>query len=653
MLRAALAIYIALFVQAIAALAESPPLDIRGPAGTAAFPGHVDALLDPDGVLTIAEVTQPEIAAQFAPLTTADVNFGYTPAAIWLRFSVTNLADDTGSWRILFSQNFMQWFAVYVLRDDGAVEVVTDMNPASVFADRPLETPTLAAPFDLAPGATATIFVRYASGGSSSLSWSIETPKSLNELEARTTAKNFIYYGMMIILIVIAAFAFLMSRRPVFIAYAGYAGCALLFIMHSDGNGFKFLWPEAAGFNAYASVTFGAGIIISGSLFSKLFLQTRRFHPVIDKVLGAIVLATLGMLAASAVLDNQPIKKMLVLLAFSAITTFVLAGLVAARKRFKQVRFYVIAWTGAVASSALMVGRHWLGIDIPASVQFDSMRIVMVTDAALMGLAIWDNFNQLRQARQSALQANLVQTAHNLELTRRLEDLEEQYDAAREIAEQKGRLYADTIHDLNQPLHALRLDLRRLARGSGKAAQGRARVEETLAYLERLVARQLQQAIEQEPDAEAEGAAPAIGIGETLAAIRDMFAADAAAKRIDLRLVSCTRSVPIEPLVVMRIVTNLVSNAIKYTEEGRILIGCRRHGAALRVEVHDTGSGMTAAEFAAATARGVRLDKTAALAAGHGLGLAITSSLARDHGYALSMLPRRSRGTSVALTLPG
>ncbi len=253
-----------------------------------------------------------------------------------------------------------------------------------------------------------------------------------------------------------------------------------------------------------------------------------------------------------------------------------------------------------------MVGRHWLGIDIPASVQFDSMRIVMVTDAALMGLAIWDNFNQLRQARQSALQANLVQTAHNLELTRRLEDLEEQYDAAREIAEQKGRAYADTIHDLNQPLHALRLDLRRLARGSGMAAQGRARVEETLAYLERLVARQLQQAIEQEPAAAAEGDGPAIGIGETLAAIRDMFAADAAAKGIDLRLVSCTRSVPIEALVVMRIVTNLVSNAIKYTEEGRILIGCRLHGAALRVEVHDTDSGMTAAEFAAATARGVR-----------------------------------------------
>ncbi len=101
--------------------------------------------------------------------------------------------------------------------------------------------------------------------------------------------------------------------------------------MHSDENGFKFLWPEAAAFNAYASITFGAGIIISGSLFSKLFLRTRRFHPVIDKLLGAIILLTLGMLAASAFLDNQPIKKMLVLLAFAAIATFVLAGLVAAR----------------------------------------------------------------------------------------------------------------------------------------------------------------------------------------------------------------------------------------------------------------------------------------------------------------------------------
>ena len=147
-------------------------------------------------------------------------------------------------------------------------------------------------------------------------------------------------------------------------------------------------------FNSNASIVLGSGIILCGAVYAMLFLQTRRYHPLLDKSLGAVVLVTLGMLLASAFLngqENQQIKKVLVLVAFAAILLFVLSGLVAARTRFKQVRFYVIAWTGAVISSAIMTARHWPGIEISEEVQFNSMRIVMVLDAALMGLAIWDH----------------------------------------------------------------------------------------------------------------------------------------------------------------------------------------------------------------------------------------------------------------------
>ena len=61
---------------------------------------------------------------------------------------------------------------------------------------------------------------------------------------------------------------------------------------------------------------------------------------------------------------------------------------VAARTRFREVRFYVFAWCGAVIASAIMTARHWFGIDIPEDTQLDAMRVVMVFDAAFMGLAI-------------------------------------------------------------------------------------------------------------------------------------------------------------------------------------------------------------------------------------------------------------------------
>ena len=649
------AAYVLVLIQTIAGFAASPAITMSGPVGVDRFQGHVDYLLDPEWALDVEDVRRADVAARFAPVTRRSPDFGYTKSAIWLRFSVTNANPSVEEWRVLFQENFLQLFEVYLVREDGSTETLARLDGNSDFASRPIGSATLAVAFDLRRGASATVYVRYWSGGSSEIAWSIETEESLAALAAKTTAKNFVYYGMMLILIIIASFAFLMTRRPVFLAYAGYAGSALLFVMHADGNGFRFLWPGSPHFNTYASVALGSGIIVFGAVFAMLFLKTRRYHPVIDKLLAGVILITIGMLIASAFLDNQPIKKILVLVAFIAIVLFAVSGLAAARHRFKQVRFYVLAWTGAVASSAIMAGRHWLGIEISQEVQLDSMRIVMVSDAALMGLAIWDYFKQLHQARQSALQANLAKTIHNLELTRRLEDLEEQYAIACELADQKGRQFADAIHDLNQPLHALRLDLKRLARGRGADPRSRARIEETLGYLEKLVAGQLEGAMAQGPPPdrfrEVDGTEQ-LGVGDTLRAIHEMFVSDAREKGLDFRYVDTTLQARIKTLVLMRIVTNLVANAIKYTDQGRILLGCRRKGDKLRIEVHDTGPGMTQEDFVRASARSVRLDCNNPTADGHGLGLSIARSLAEEHGFALKIAPGRTGGTGLRLTVP-
>ena len=147
--------------------------------------GHVDYLLDPDWTLDIGNVTAPDTAAQFAPLPTHQPDFGYTKSAIWLRFSLSNGSDSIDQWRLLFRENFMQVFEVYLVGSDGTVETLTKMDEETAFAARPLDTPTLAIPFGLPPGASATILVRYWSGGSSQITWSVESLESFNAHTAR------------------------------------------------------------------------------------------------------------------------------------------------------------------------------------------------------------------------------------------------------------------------------------------------------------------------------------------------------------------------------------------------------------------------------------------------------------------------------------
>src|ERR1700709_1035656 len=86
-----------------------------------------------------------------------------------------------------------------------------------------------------------------------------------------------------------------------------------------------------------------------------------------------------------------------------------------------------------------------------------------------------------------------------------------------------------------------------------------------------------------------------------------------------------------------RLVQNLISNAIKYTPQGRVLIGCRRHGPALQICIYDTGVGVPLLKPGEIFKEFHRLEQGARIARGLGLGLSIVERLARvlNHGIAL------------------
>ena len=105
---------------------------------------------------------------------------------------------------------------------------------------------------------------------------------------------------------------------------------------------------------------------------------------------------------------------------------------------------------------------------------------------------------------------------------------------------------------------------------------------------------------------------------------------------------------PMNVLAAMRIVSNLVSNGVKYTDRGRVLLGARRRPDALDIMVCDTGRGMTAAEiedFRAEWRKG-------AASGGSGLGLAICHDLAARHGLGLTVRSDPGRGTVFTLSVP-
>jgi PAS domain S-box-containing protein len=130
------------------------------------------------------------------------------------------------------------------------------------------------------------------------------------------------------------------------------------------------------------------------------------------------------------------------------------------------------------------------------------------------------------------------------------------------------------------------------------------------------------------------------------------FAPLAAAKGLSFSVYPCSAVVRTDPQLLERIVRNLLANAVRYTREGRIVLGCRRAGGQVRVEVHDTGRGIDSAELPRVLEPFFRSTRSMLEhPGGLGLGLAIADRLSRALGHELAVRSRTGRGSVFAVAV--
>lgn len=642
---------------------EQPPLVLTGPADVETLGRHFEYTTDPGWQLKASDFVGPS-GVEMRPLPGPIPDFGYTPARIWLRLHMLN-ETQVNAWLFFIHANFTQQIAIYRIGSDGSISTILDLTEDSPFRARPIDNPQMVAPFGLAPGEVATLVVAYYSQGASRLSMSVETPDSFASQARLNQAKNYAFYGMMLVMIALATVALAVLRQPVFATYAAYLSSIFIYIAHADGTAFQYIWSDFPRFNSMASVVAGSSVMVFGALFAITFLRTARYHPIMHRVLLAVVASVLVVDVVLWAVDPQLLKRLLVLMIAASVLTFLIAGLVAARTRFREVRFYVFAWAASLIPTCLFTARFAFGIEPKFITAYDATRLALVVDALMMGLAIFDRYNHLRQ---SAMEETLAQAQRNLALSQRLALLEESYQQVTANARQREESVKDTVHDLRQPMHALRLSLRQIfSAGDGKKADA-SQIESALAYMERLVAERLANRSESAssalPAGVRDGVADVEDIGSSRAAaepglhavlrgIADMFASEAANKRLGLQLVLAAPDSGVAAYPLMRVVANLVSNAIKYTREGRILIALRRHGPGYRVEVHDTGPGLNGAAFEQALLRNERLERDLDVAAGSGLGLSVAKAIVEANGWRISSCEGRRTGASIRVEISG
>lgn len=258
-------------------------------------------------------------------------------------------------------------------------------------------------------------------------------------------------------------------------------------------------------------------------------------------------------------------------------------------------------------------------------------------------------FTDVTAFRQAEMQLKRANETLEQRVASRTAELAHASAAAEYANQAKTRFLAAVSHDLAQPLHAAHLFTHALAQGIGDSAHREtvAHIDGALSSAEVLLGGLLDIS---RLDA---GGMPMekrnFAASDLLTHLAAEFRVLAADRHLHLRCVATRAWLRSDPHLLRRVLQNFLSNAVKYSRHGRILLGCRRRGDSLRIEVWDNGPGIAEADRPLIFEEFRRLDRGGA---GLGLGLAIAERIARllDHPLTLRSWP--GRGSVFAIEVP-
>jgi signal transduction histidine kinase len=207
-------------------------------------------------------------------------------------------------------------------------------------------------------------------------------------------------------------------------------------------------------------------------------------------------------------------------------------------------------------------------------------------------------------------------------------ELSKQKELAESAALAKSRFLAAASHDLRQPMHALNLYLgaldhfelplaaRPVMNSARECAETMDEMFRALLDISKLDASTMRANVR------------VFALGPLLEKIKVGYIQQARAKGLELRVAPCTAWVASDPELLERVLSNLVSNAVRYTERGKVLLGCRRTATGMRIGVYDTGPGIAPEQQRAVFEEFFQVNNPQRdRAQGLGLGLAIVQRL--------------------------
>ena len=574
-------------------------------------------------------------------------SMGFRKQDQWFLLNLDN-QSDTGLWYLHAGRPHLDYLDMYVYDQAGTLLDHQRSGDRVPFAARPFPHHQLIYPLAIPQQAQWSILFRARGDNVIDFPLSIHAPDEFNQHDGYLKLSYGFYFGSVLIMCLFNLLIFFSIREPSYLLYVLYLGLFGLNLFAREGLAYQWLWPQASEWNHRSLPVLNLLTLAFSMFFSCSFLELKKAAPGLNRVLILIGLALIA-LAPFTLLNFTFFIQFSSAIIFPWPFIAIALSIWSIRQGYQPARFFLLAFTAVGLASVIyilktfnLIGGSWL-IE-------NTLQLGTVTEALLLSFALAHRMTTLKSENeripkeaQEALERRVEERTHELNtaLSARSEFLavmsheirtplngiigtvdmlrDSQLDETQQrqlyVIEQSGNTLLDLINDV---LDYSRLDA------------GKMPIEQTRLDL------------------------PAL-IGECVALFehRARLNANSLVENLDSDLGDYCVG---DPVRLRQILVNLISNAVKFTENGRIEVAARRDEANrdyVLFEITDSGVGIAADQQSRLFDYFHQGDQTSRRRyGGTGLGLAICRQLAEIMGGEIGFRSSEARGSCFWVRLP-
>ena len=573
-------------------------------------------------------------------------NFGLGTEVCWFRLMLRNTLQDEPDWVARIDNALLGEIELFLLSDASSLPIDQQRAGLSVpFSERRLPYHSITFPLLLTPQQDHTLLLRLQSPYSLQLPLTLETRDQFSRYSHGSILIQGLFIGGMLIMMLYNLVLYSSIREPVYLLYVCWTLVITLFQVVLHGFGQRYLWPESPLVSENIMALILPLIVFFGARFTSSFLVLELRAAKAARWLDYVAVAGLLLLILQSFISPYTLVPVSIIVILVMMISILLIAVNRVLRHDADARIFLFAWIIFLLGAVIMALSKY-GVVPRTSTSENMVQLGIFLEVILLSLALADRINRLKEANTESIRsraraevAALKASAHN---------------------QAKSEFLATMSHEIRTPMNGVvgMVDLLRRTPLDNQQSQ----YVDTIAQSTESLLTVINDILDY---SRIEAGKMSLEMVETdLPDLIDdcisLFALPSIQKQIDLLAFVDSRvpaRINIDPMRLKQILTNLLSNAFKFTEHGQISISVsvrqsNKESQQLMFEVADSGIGISEEQQQRLFQAFTQADaSTSRRFGGSGLGLTISKQLCQLFQGEIGLSSAVARGSTFWFTI--